>query len=149
MTPSLRLAAPQDVPVLLELMRAFYLEDDHPFLEEKARAALLGLVREPAHGRVWLIEEDGAIVGYAAVTFGYSLEFLGRDAFVDELFVRPEKRGAGLGRFALEHAEAECRAAGIGALHLEVGRRNDAAQRLYRQAGFADRSNYLMTKRLR
>jgi len=149
MTQALRLATTDDVAALLEMMRSFYAEDGHSFYEEPARAALLGLVRDTANGKVWVIEANGKTAGYVGVTFGYSLEFLGRDAFVDELFVKPEHRGAGLARLALEHAEEGCRQLGIGALHLEVGRGNDAAQRLYRKAGFADRSNYLMTKRLR
>jgi ribosomal protein S18 acetylase RimI-like enzyme len=148
MTRALRPATTGDLLALLDMMRSFYSEDGHPFHEEPARRALLGLVREPAHGRLWVIEAGGRTAGYLAVTFGYSLEFLGRDAFVDELYVRPESRGAGLGRLALQQAEAACRELGIGALHLEVGRGNDAAQRLYRAAGFTDRSHYLMTKRL-
>ena len=33
------------------------------------------------------LEAAGKAVGYAAVTFGYSLEFGGRDAFLDEFFL--------------------------------------------------------------
>ena len=31
-------------------------------------------------GRIWLIRHDGRSIGYAAVCFGYSIEFAGRDA---------------------------------------------------------------------
>jgi ribosomal protein S18 acetylase RimI-like enzyme len=149
MTQALRPATTGDVAELLDMMRSFYAEDGHSFQAEAAQAALLGLMRDPTEGRVWVIEAESRTAGYVAVTFGYSLEFLGRDAFVDELFVKPAYRGAGLGRQAVEHAEEACRELGIGALHLEVSRGNDAAQRVYRKAGFVDRSNYLMTKRLR
>jgi diamine N-acetyltransferase len=148
MTHALRPATLDDVATLVGLMRAFYAEDGHAFREDAARGALVGLLEEPAHGRVFVIEADGETAGYAAVTFGYSLEFHGRDAFLDELYVRPDKRGAGLGRVAIERATEVCRAEGIGAIHLEVGPGNDAARRLYEAAGFVDRAHHLMTRRL-
>jgi diamine N-acetyltransferase len=81
------------------------------------------------------------------VTIGYSIEFGGRDAFLDELFVSADSRGRGLGTRALEVAAEACREAGIVALHLEVDHANTAAQRLYRRHGFVDHDRYLMTRR--
>ena len=40
------------------------------------------------------------------------------------------------------------RALGIRALHLEVDRQNARARAVYEKAGFEDRNNYLLTKRL-
>jgi diamine N-acetyltransferase len=85
-------------------------------------------------------------VGYLVAVWGYSLEWHGRDAFVDELFVEPGRRGRGIGSRALELAQEECRRAGIRALHLEVERPNTRAQELYRRMGFRDHDRYLMTK---
>jgi ribosomal protein S18 acetylase RimI-like enzyme len=80
------------------------------------------------------------------VTFGYSIEFGGRDAFLDELFISPDARGRGLGTRALEVAAQACREAGILAVRLEVDRGNTGAQRLYRAHGFVDHDRYLMTR---
>jgi ribosomal protein S18 acetylase RimI-like enzyme len=82
------------------------------------------------------------------LTLGYSLEFGGRDAFVDELYVQPAYRGLGVGRQALAVLEKACRELGVRALHLEVGRTNLRAQALYKAAGFVDRGHFLLTKRL-
>jgi len=82
------------------------------------------------------------------VTFGYSLEYGGRDAFIDELWVHERVRGQGIGTRALHMAEAACREQGIQALHLEVERTNAVAQQVYRRAGFVDHDRYLLTKRL-
>ncbi len=38
---------------------------------------------------------DGTAAGYAALTFGFSLEVGGRDAFIDELFLIEAARGKG------------------------------------------------------
>ena len=83
------------------------------------------------------------------LTLGYSLERGGRDAFIDELYVRREWRGHGLGSLAVAKAEAAARRLGVHAVHLEVDVTNDRARRLYRRLGFALRQRYqLMSKRL-
>ena len=82
------------------------------------------------------------------LTLGFSLEFLGRDAFVDELFVAPKHRGRGLGLAAIRFLEPVAAQLGVAALHLEVGPDNEKALGLYRRAGFEDRRHRLMTKLL-
>ena len=130
-------------------MRALYQEDGRtPFLEQPAEKALRHLLDEPDRGRVWLIERGGEPAGYLVLTWGFSLEFHGPDAFIDELYVAPRHRGVGLGREAVELAEGTCRAHGVGALHLEVETDNQRAHELYRRSGFAERGLRLMTKRL-
>jgi GNAT superfamily N-acetyltransferase len=115
---------------------------------EDADAALAQLAEDAALGRVWLILADGEPVGYVAVTFGFSLEYGGRDAFVDELFVRPAQRGRGLGGRTLEAIEPRCAELGVRALHLVVERRNPRALSLYRRHGFRDNDRRLLSKRL-
>lgn len=88
-------------------------------------------------------------LGYIVLTFGYSLEMGGRDAFIDELFLIETVRGKGIGKRVMELIQAEARRLGVHALHLEVGRENERAQRVYRVAGFQARQNFfLMTCRL-
>jgi GNAT superfamily N-acetyltransferase len=137
-----------DAETLLGLMQEFYQEDNISFDAGNARAALEPLLGSGAWGRVWVIRVGDVAAGYAVLTLGYSLEFGGHDAFVDELFVRPAYRGLGLGREALAVIERACRELGVRALHLEVGRGNARAQALYQQAGFADRGHFLLTRRL-
>jgi ribosomal protein S18 acetylase RimI-like enzyme len=141
-----RLATEEDVESVLGLMRQYYEEDGYPFSESRARKAVLGLMADQSLGRLWVMETEGQIVGYLAITLGYSLEYLGRDAFVDEIVVAPDWRGRGLGTRALALAEETCRELGVNALHLEVEREKTAAQNLYRRAGFVDHDRYLMTR---
>jgi ribosomal protein S18 acetylase RimI-like enzyme len=139
-------ARPADADLLVELMRAFYEFDHIPFDEGDGRAALTQLISDERLGRVYLIRSGEEVIGYFVLTFGFSLEFKGRAAFVDELFLREGFRGRGVGRRALAFAEGQCRDAGVRALHLEVERANTNAQGLYRRAGFKDHDRYLMTK---
>jgi ribosomal protein S18 acetylase RimI-like enzyme len=144
-----RAALDADIDQLLEFMCALYEEEGSAaFLRNAAEGAFRDLLGDPELGRVWLIERGGAPAGYLVVTWGFSLEFHGRDAFIDELYVAPAHRGAGLGRQAVDVAEAACLAYGVGALHLEVENGNERAHALYRRSGFAERGLRLMTKRL-
>ena len=97
---------------------------------------------------MWIIHLGGAAVGYIVLTLSYSLEFDGRDAFVDELYVEEGYRGRGVGGLALRLAADTCQTMGIRALHLEVGRENLRARAVYEKAGFEDRNNHLLTKRI-
>lgn len=141
-----RSADDSDIEALLAMMREFYAHDGLRFDEAAARRALQGVIHEPNLGRVFLILEEGEVAGYAVLTFGYSLEFHGRDAFVDEIYLRDEYRGKGIGKRALEFLSTVCAESGARALHLEVERRNTNAQQVYHKFGFEDHDRYLMTK---
>ncbi|HEY7840350.1 MAG TPA: GNAT family N-acetyltransferase [Gammaproteobacteria bacterium] len=144
MTTTLRPAVTDDLPLLLGYMRGYY-EHDHIDLDEQAaRNALERPMKDAETGRVWLIEESGRPVGYVVALFGWSLEFHGRDAFLDELFIDPEFRGRGTGTRAMALVESELRGAGVRAMHLEVERGNAGAQRFYASLGFEDRSRFFM-----
>lgn len=146
--PEFRLAVPADAVTLIPFMREYYEYDGHAWHEERAREALLGLLKDPQYGYAWLILDANTPVGYVVLTFGYSLEFLGRDAFIDELFLVPAYRGRGWGKKTLEFLEKQAHANGVRAIHLEVVRGNEAAGALYRKCGYIDHDHRLMTKRL-
>jgi diamine N-acetyltransferase len=143
--PEFRLATPADTELLLDFMRDYYTFDGHHYEQEKARTALLGLLKNPVFGLAWLILDGAAPVGYIVLCFGYSLEYLGRDAFIDEFYLAASHRGRGWGRktFAFVHAEAQPH--NVRAIHLEVVRRNTAALEFYRKLGFKDHDHHLLT----
>jgi ribosomal protein S18 acetylase RimI-like enzyme len=146
--PRLRPASFADVPRLCALMAENYAEAGYPFDAAAARACFEALARDPELGESWLVEVGGEVAGYAVLALGYSLEYRGRDAFVDDLYLVPAHRGAGLGRLAMQAVEAAARERGVVALHLEVERANDRAQELYRRLGYRDNDRKLLTKRL-
>jgi diamine N-acetyltransferase len=147
--PEARAAQPGDIDRLLSWMQQLYATDSIAYDEVKARPAVARLIEDPSLGQVWLLTENNTPVGYLVVCFGYSLEFGGRDAFIDELFVAEEHRGQGIGRWAVRFAAQACKQQGINALHLEVDHGNTRAQLLYRSEGFVDHDRYLMTRHLR
>ena len=135
-----------DIEAILGPMQRLYEHDRIAFDKPAALAALHGLLNDPKHGIVWAMKEEESVIGYAVVTFGYSLEFHGVDAFLDEIYICESHRGIGLGRQAIELAEEACRQRGVRALHLEVERDNTGAQAVYRKLGFRDHDRYLLTK---
>ena len=141
-------ARPRDIEGLLPLMRAFYAGEKLEFDAGVLRRALDELWSEPLHGGVWIARAGGEPVGYGVLCCGFSLEYGGRDAFVDELFVRPAWRDRGIGALLLDAMESSCRRQRITALHLEVDHDNPDGRRLYLRRGFVDHARHLMTKRL-
>jgi ribosomal protein S18 acetylase RimI-like enzyme len=146
--PGFRAAVPADAEPILVLQRAFYAEGGYPFFEKEARSVLTRLLVEPSFGRVWVATDGPAVIGYVVLTLSYSLEYRGRDAFIDELYIADTHRGTGLGSQALQLAEDACVERGVRVLHLEVERTNGGAIALYRRHGFADRNRFLLTKDL-
>lgn len=143
--PAFRLATPGDADLLLDFMRDYYAFDGHHYDREAARKALLGLLKNAAFGMAWLIMDGTAPVGYIVLCFGYSLEYLGRDAFIDEFFLVESHRGRGWGRLALEYVRGQARLHHVRAIHLEVVQRNTHALEFYRNMGFRDRGHHLMS----
>ena len=138
------------LPILLGMMRRLA---EHPpaipFDDDEVGAALKEFFAHPELGRAWLILAGEHIAGYVILTLGYSFEYRGRDAFIDELYIEPEFRRQRLGARAIEFVEGRGRALGVNALHLEVDRENEVAQELYKKVGYSDHGRYLMTKWLR
>jgi GNAT superfamily N-acetyltransferase len=141
-----RRAVAADVPSLLELQQRFYKQEGYPYDRASMERGMRALIANESFGRLFAIGEPP--VGYLVVTFGFSLEFGGRDAFVDELYVADDSRGQGFGTLALQVAEEACRDAGIGALHLEVEHANQRARALYERSGYKAHERHLMTKKV-
>ena len=145
--PTFERATEADLDELVAMMRALYAEDEgFAFDEAVARKGLALLLEDDRNGRVWLIRMDGETAGYIVLATSFSLEYHGRDAFIDEVYVVPTWRDRGIGARALERAVEECRAMGVAAVHLEVGHDNPKARALYERLGFVDRRRYLMTR---
>lgn len=110
-------------------------------------AALRTLLGDATLGGVWLVEKSGATVGYAIVTFGYDLEFAGRDAWLTELWIDAASRSGGAGSAALALLEVDLKSLGVKALHLQV-RPDNPAMRVYQRAGFEAVPRTIMSRRL-
>lgn len=135
--PEIRSAGPGDAIEAARLLHAFNTEYDEPtppvaelaarvreLLEEKAIAVLLA--GEPA-------------LGIAVLRIRPALWSEAGDAYLEELYVVPERRRRGIGRRLLEGAIDAAREAGGGHFELTTAEADVEARSLYESLGFTNR----------
>ncbi len=148
----MQLASPQerDLDALMTMMEDFNRFEAIAWTRAQGEAPLRTLIGDASLGFVALARasDDAPPLGYAVVSFGFDLEWGGRDAFLTELYLVPAARGRRLGATFLAAVEAKARAHGAHALHLMVRHANAHAQALYRRAGYTVPDRLFMTKRL-
>ncbi len=137
MACTIREAVESDVPLIASLIRelADYerLLHEVRLTEEGLRAALFG---ERRYADVAIAEgPDGEPLGFALFFSSFST-FLGRPGiYLEDLFVRPEHRGAGVGRALLRYLARVAEARGCGRLEWAVLDWNEPAIGFYRRLG--------------
>lgn len=138
MSLTIRPASAADVPLILELIRglAEYEKLSHEVTatEEKLHATLF-----PAHGRpaaeCVLAFADGEATGYALYFTTYSTILALPGLYLEDLFVRPEKRGRGIGRSLLQHLARLANQRGYGRMEWTVLDWNEPAIKFYDSFG--------------
>lgn len=128
------------------LVRRFYVVDGHPYDAVTVERALGPLLEGDAHGQVWVLDDGGVLIGYAVVTWSWSLESGGRDCMLDEIYV--DRRSGGLGARLLEAVMGAAREAGAASMFLETEAANDGARRFYARHGFAAEDSIWMGRAL-
>jgi GNAT superfamily N-acetyltransferase len=141
--PRIDPAGPDDIEPLLDLAKRFHGEEGRG-LEAAGEAALRGIVSGEPLARCWIVRRADRPVGYLVLTLGFSVEYGGRDGFIDDLYLVESERGHGVGAALLEFAIGAAREFGIRTLHLEVDPLNEPASRLYRSRGFVENGRRLM-----
>jgi GNAT superfamily N-acetyltransferase len=132
----IRSARVDDVPIILELIRdlATYerAPDEVTATEEQLVDVLFG--ERPA-AEVLLAFEGESAVGFAVYFYNFST-WLGRAGlYLEDLFVKPEKRGKGYGRALLVELAKIARDRGCGRMEWAVLNWNEPAIRFYQALG--------------
>lgn len=135
--PRIRLASAADAPDFGRLLQAFNDEYD----EQTPDAATIAERAVPLieSGEVTVLFGGDGPDGFAQLRFRPSLYTGALDAYLEELYVVPARRGEGLGRALLEAAIQHSRERG--AEHIDLGTSEDdvAARALYESSGFTNR----------
>jgi GNAT superfamily N-acetyltransferase len=132
----LRPATVEDVPTLLDLIRglAEYERLAHEVEATEALVRTHGFGARPYFEAV-LAEDDGRALGFALYFFSFST-FRGRPTlYLEDLFVRPEARGRGLGRRLLVHLARIAVERGCGRMEWAVLDWNTPARDFYAKLG--------------
>ncbi len=146
MKPNLKLARQDDIPLILGMMERFYAIDSYPFNRETKSSNLRTFIDNDQLGRLWIILFENTPIGYLALTFGFSFEYGGRDAFIDELFIEENFRNQGIGSEVMQFVEQQAGSLGVKAIHLEVEKSNVKGNRIYLKQGYASNDRTLLTK---
>jgi len=132
----LHLATADDTERLLPLIERYHALEELPVTDEQRREALEQVFSGEVQAAIWLIGPRKSPVGYIAVVFGFSIRLGGRDAFVDEFFIRDSVRGRGMGTQAVAALVSALRNLGVKALRLEIPGANPNTRRFCERAGF-------------
>ena len=139
MTPdfSIRPATEADVPLILSLIRelAEFERLAHEVVadEGRLREALFGA--RPAAEVLLGFEADGTPMGFALFFENFSTFLARRGIYLEDLYVRPDQRGRGLGRALLAQLARLAVARGCGRLEWAVLDWNENAIGFYRKLG--------------
>jgi len=136
LTSTIRPARPDDVPVILDLVRGLAAYEK---LEHKVEATGDGIAAAlfGPSPRVFcdLAEAEDQVAGFALWFYSFST-FVGRHGiYLEDLFVRPEFRGKGLGKALIRHLALRCTEENLGRLEWSVLDWNEPAIQFYRAQG--------------
>lgn len=134
---SVRRATTDDVTQLCELLSLLFAQeaDFEPDVDRQARGLHL-ILEQPEVGQIHCAADSGRIVGMVGILFTVSTAEGGRVAWLEDMIVRPEMRGHGIGARLLHEAVRGARAAGCKRITLLTDATNDPAMRFYARSGF-------------
>lgn len=118
------------------MCRDFYNSDavDHSVPEEHFVRTFSALMAGSVYAACKIVEWNGQVAGYVLLARTWSQEGGGETLWVDELYILPQYRGRGLGKFVFARLKEEF--PDTARIRLEVQPENARAQHLYRRLGY-------------
>jgi len=99
--------------------------------------ALKPLLSGGPEGAIWLVGPPRAPLGYVIVTFGWNVGLGGREAWIEDVFVRPSVRRRGIGREVLHAIGVSLRQADVRAMQVRLPDTDATSISFCSAAGFA------------
>jgi len=140
MPVTIRHAGPGDEPAVVELVQELAVAADYPtpIDEHYVRHYLASPVSD-----VLLAVDDGAPVGLLSYAIVPGLFHAADSGIIEALVVAEGRRSEGIGRQLVTTAVRKLEEAGCAEISISVEADNDAAQKLYLDAGLTEASVYL------
>jgi GNAT superfamily N-acetyltransferase len=137
-TVRVREARSADVEAMVELL-GYLFKQEKEFVPTaaKQRRALEILLAQPTMGRLFVLTRGSRILGMVSLLFTISTAEGGKVALLEDLVVRPDQRGRGLGTRLLRAAVDWARKEGLMRITLLTDADNVRARGLYLRHGFA------------
>lgn len=150
MTTNFRKYQKGDFDELVSMVMGLYTKDgakQSTMNREKISLTVEKLHTAYSNGSIILFENEGVTIGYSIVNWFWSNEFSGKILYIDELYVKPMARNAGVGQQFFEFIQQNLEFESV-AFMLETTRDNDKAVNFYQRIGFIEHHNHLMFKYL-
>lgn len=145
---SFRPVTAESAETFLSFVESYYAFDGMSFDRASVSAGINELLAHPDYGEAWLVRLGDRDVGHFLFTFGFDLEFGGRQATLTEFYLDEKARHRGIGSAILAFIEARLRVHGIHALELQVAAENTSAKAFYLSCGFEAHARIPMSKHL-
>lgn len=133
---NIRNATQADVPLILQFIKALAeyerLADKVVATEDMIRRTLFG---NPRYAEVIIAESDGEPVGFALFFHNYSTFLAAPGIYLEDLFVKPEARGKGIGKALLARLAQIAKSRNCGRLEWAVLNWNKSSIEFYERLG--------------
>jgi ribosomal protein S18 acetylase RimI-like enzyme len=139
---SIHLATLEDVETLLPLVQAYRVFYHQKPDSKGEREFIEGHVRKGTSA-IYMAKADGSAAGFMQLFKTYSTVHLCPAWILEDLFVHPEYRHAGVASALLSRALEHARRDGASGMFLETAYDNLAAQALYEKAGWTREGRFL------
>jgi ribosomal protein S18 acetylase RimI-like enzyme len=134
-----------DVADAFEMLRVFLAEDEHYLASSKAYGdrgfqglndALDLFLEQPELGFVWMAFDDRGACAVCVVCYAISTSMGAVVAKLDDVSVKAERRGGGIGSALLEQLKEQLRKEAVTRIDVGVHLENPEARRFYEKLGF-------------
>ena len=133
------------VPDAFGMLSSFLREDEHYLDSSEAygdrgaeglKDALALFLKHPELGFVWLAYDKGDLVGICVVCYAISTSIGAVVAKLDDVSVRDDRRGKGVGTALIEQLKEELRRLAVMRIDVAVHLGNPEARHFYEKLGF-------------
>lgn len=139
----------KDTNEVFEMMRDFYDSPAilHDVSEEVLRRNIDACISDNPFMEGLVFRAHGGIAGYAMLAKSFSTEFGGTCIWIEDLYMKPEYRGGGIGTQFFGYLEKTYQGKAV-LLKLEVERGNTWAIEVYKKCGYQELPYMEMIKEL-
>jgi ribosomal protein S18 acetylase RimI-like enzyme len=129
-----RKAEIKDIPEMRSLLKElFSIEEDFSFDAEKATVALELILKNNKKAIIMLAEENNKTIGMASIQLLISTAEGGYSGLIEDVVVKKDLRGKGVGRKLLENIEKWAKENGVKRIQLLADKNNDPALDFYKK----------------
>jgi GNAT superfamily N-acetyltransferase len=130
-------ATTEHIPQMADLLAVLFSEEAEfrPDREKQIRALRM-IVSAPERGNIFVATEEDEVVGMTSLLFTISTAQGAPACWLEDMVIRPDRRGMGIGTRLLEHAVAYAKSNGFTRITLLTDRTSDKSIHFYEQHGF-------------